>query len=229
MIVNKAFGIVFPEEEDNTNSNAIPALVNLIVEKLTAEPEYGKEFYQLYSGPQIPAPSDDFDYKAIHIDRIKAICKYCSFCGTVNSVLESQLQGRAYVDNEGKSRKKSFYGTTKGLWILPSYINHSCWDCNCMFATYGDILLIRSFKNIAEREEILIPYVKPMELYWKRKDYNDSLGFACDCTLCQVDRNESEVIHNERDNILQKVMNATQDLTLLEKLCQFGETQTFAP
>ena len=82
------------------------------------EPDLCQEVYQLYAGPDlVPAEKlDEESLRSINMKRIDNIIKYNAF-GPRDS-------WQIYKDVGETSLLNKDPGT--GLWILPSYFNHSC-------------------------------------------------------------------------------------------------------
>ena len=66
-------------------------------------------------------------------------------------------------------------------------------------------MLIRAFKPIAKGEELLISYVSPDMEYSKRVKVFEDRGFKCDCSLCELDAEDSEEIQQTRKSYLEMV------------------------
>ncbi|GBB97197.1 hypothetical protein RclHR1_29390001, partial [Rhizophagus clarus] len=120
LMVSKAFSIVYSHEAlGHTMQSNIPnekttciasslcneELITRITQKLLAESSYCQEVYQLYDGLNLK-----FNQHLVNVDAIGNIVKYNSFG------LESDI----IIENSDSSGM--------GLWILPSYFNHSCVD-----------------------------------------------------------------------------------------------------
>ncbi|KAL7715202.1 SET domain-containing protein [Entamoeba marina] len=73
------------------------------------------------------------------------------------------------------------YGTC--IYLMASRFNHQC-NCNAIWHTIGDKLIITAKTDIFEGEEITISYICAM-LTQKRKHYLlSNYGFECQCSLC---------------------------------------------
>lgn len=87
-----------------------------------------------------------------------------------------------------------------GLWLSPSFINHSCVDANSTWYYIKDFLFVFAFHDIAEGEEILISYVPP--LGDKLKNMLQHQGFVCQCRLCIRNSLDDETIQNKRSKLI---------------------------
>ena len=89
-----------------------------------------------------------------------------------------------------------------GLWILPSYFNHSCVDQNIFWFFLGDLMFVRSLRPISKGEELVLSYYLIHD-YEERSRSLKSVGIDCQCRLCKLDRSESQEIKLQRANILE--------------------------
>ncbi|RUS21907.1 hypothetical protein BC937DRAFT_91074 [Endogone sp. FLAS-F59071] len=103
-------------------------------------------------------------------------------------------------------------GSTKmtdglGIWILPSYINHSC-ASNAEWFTIGDMLFVRAIQDIVEGGEVTISYSTEsafLPLAERNKTFK-SLGFVCICEMCELERNQSEAARYRQLNHIQDIV-----------------------
>jgi hypothetical protein len=71
-----------------------------------------------------------------------------------------------------------------GIWLLPSFFNHSCAP-NCIWYIVGDVLFIRTIRDIAPNEELLISYADCAQMSFVQRQVSLSrLGFQCRCVWC---------------------------------------------
>jgi hypothetical protein len=111
-----------PSENSNF-TNLIAILQN--------DPYMSKEFYKLFSGPNINR-DELIDELLIDTSRIQAILTFNSFAKDPHFV--EFAHGSAGSD---KNEKES------GIWIFPSYFNHSCVP-NSKRMFYSDFMMIYS-------------------------------------------------------------------------------------
>jgi tetratricopeptide (TPR) repeat protein len=84
-----------------------------------------------------------------------------------------------------------------GLWILASYINHSCLP-NSEKEYVGDLMLLRATQSIAAGEEILHAYVLSSDYDARVEALMRTWGFSCDCKVCVADKADSEEVRSKR-------------------------------
>lgn len=97
----------------------------------------------------------------------------------------------------------------KGLWIHASNMNHSCVP-NSMRSFLGDMIISRATRDIKAGEELFQQYVPVKSLVdMRNKQYSESWGFECNCTLCSGERRSSETMLAKRK----------EALTAVEKVC----------
>nr|CAG8618644.1 14977_t:CDS:2 [Entrophospora candida] len=213
LMASKAFGVVYVNEAppslnlDFSNKIMKEAteiqLITNIAQKLNTEPDFCKEVYKLYAGPGL-VPGKKLSKGASHsvdINRIEKILQYNSF----------GLRDHWHVfDNIGKkSDFKSRVGT--GLWILPSYFNHTCVDINVDWFVIGDLMFLRSCQPILKGEELVLSYCNPMSSYEERSSYLKFYDINCECRLCKLERTEDYLKKQQRDNILENYEKSVRD------------------
>ncbi|XP_028785080.1 uncharacterized protein LOC114740989 [Neltuma alba] len=101
----------------------------------------------------------------------------------VNSLTEDAVSASVL----GK-KNNDYYGV--GLWILPSFINHSCCP-NARRLHVGDYLIVHASKDIKAGEEITFAYLDPLSSLHKRKEMSMTWGIQCRCKRCKF---ESEIM-----------------------------------
>ncbi|KAH7285262.1 hypothetical protein KP509_33G019300 [Ceratopteris richardii] len=80
-----------------------------------------------------------------------------------------------------------------GLWLLPSFANHSCTpNANRLFV--GKALLMIASRDISMNEEVTISYTNCLLPVRMREEQLDSLGcgFFCECQRCVEERSLEE-------------------------------------
>ncbi|OXA64385.1 uncharacterized protein LOC110849016 [Folsomia candida] len=190
IICSKAFCIVFDQDvqdfknfhlrDKSVELEHTDALGGLIYDKLQLDPSLKSELLKLYTGQQESQSSDDITLT------IRNIIDYNGFTSKRDDSLIS-------MGNPNFA----------GLWILPSYLNHSCLDNNANYAVYGDILVVRAVKNIPKGDEILISY-------WQatvpgRREVMKARNFECGCRACKMEDEEDPLIKAEIAQLLQQI------------------------
>jgi hypothetical protein len=78
-----------------------------------------------------------------------------------------------------------------GLFLLPSYFNHSC-DENAIHICFGDVIAFFARKDIAAGEEIFVTYYNQVPDYHGRQNtFRVFWGFNCRCSWCQEEAKDS--------------------------------------
>ncbi len=78
-------------------------------------------------------------------------------------------------------------GTGSGLWLLPSFYNHSC-AANAQRKFLGDCMIVRATREVAAGEEVFLSYA-PTELpYDERQKRLKFWGFKCRCPRCRAEK-----------------------------------------
>ncbi|KAL9226189.1 hypothetical protein vseg_002030 [Gypsophila vaccaria] len=94
----------------------------------------------------------------------------------VNSLVEDAVSSKVL----GKNR--DYYGL--GLWLLPSFINHSCVP-NVRRVHIGDYVVVLASRDIKAGEEVTFAYYDVLSPLNKRKEMAKAWGFTCRCKRCK--------------------------------------------
>ncbi|TKY58895.1 putative protein lysine methyltransferase SET5 [Spatholobus suberectus] len=73
-----------------------------------------------------------------------------------------------------------------GLWLLPSFINHSCCP-NARRLHVGDYLVVHASKDMKAGEEVTFGYFDPLCGLSKRKEMAMNWGIHCKCKRCRFE------------------------------------------
>ncbi|XAR65215.1 Histone-lysine N-methyltransferase [Bertholletia excelsa] len=96
----------------------------------------------------------------------------------VNSLVEDTISAKVL----GKNR--DYYGV--GLWLLASFINHSCCP-NARRLHVGDFLIIHASRDIKADEEVTFAYFDVLSPLGKRREMARNWGFDCGCKRCKFE------------------------------------------
>ncbi|XP_066357652.1 methyltransferase FGSG_00040 [Miscanthus floridulus] len=126
--------------------------------------------------------------EAVHVDRILKVLD-------VNCLTEdapaADVLGNNGVVNCGV-----------GLWVLPSFINHSCHP-NARRTHIGDHAIVHASRDIKAGEEITFPYFDVLVPVSKRREAAKAWGFECKCDRCRFEAEDSilrqEILKSEND------------------------------
>ena len=102
--------------------------------------------------------------------------------------------------------------TSSGLFYYSSFISHSC-DPNISILGIGNFIFILAERNIHKNEELTTFYVENDKEFTKRqKDLFLNYGFKCQCSLCQI----------EKDNFSNNFQVKAQISNFIEKLIEMS-------
>ncbi|KAL5722899.1 hypothetical protein ACHQM5_006359 [Ranunculus cassubicifolius] len=96
----------------------------------------------------------------------------------VNSLTEDAISAKVLGKNS------DYYGV--GLWILASFINHSC-NPNARRLHVGDHVLVHTSRDVKAGEEITFAYFDVLSPLKKRRDMCKTWGFHCNCKRCRFE------------------------------------------
>jgi tetratricopeptide (TPR) repeat protein len=222
VVVSHAFAIVFGKDKGigwNEDSDSMQLsgsdeslLLHQVVNKLCFEPST-IDFFTLYDKvTRLSSLEARRDCQDFSIQRIEGIVKVNSF-----GVTEQFLKGTRNFD-----RLQAEKETGNGLWIYPSYFNHSC-NYNCVWLNRGDIMMIRTAKSIKIGEELTIPYVGNTPLA-QRITALKSKDFVCKCENC-IDE-KSDLMQGGIEILMEKCTKMAKQggsVSEWEKMFQMGE------
>ncbi|MCO5579122.1 hypothetical protein L7F22_032974 [Adiantum nelumboides] len=118
-------------------------------------------------------PGDNVDAAEVDIERIQQI-----------------------VQSNGFNQEPMMYDyCCAGIWLLPSFINHSCIPNACR-AHVGKGLLIHAAAEIKAGEEITMPYFNPTFPLEYRTARTKTWNFQCVCKRCQVEKLNESHLHD---------------------------------
>ncbi|GLJ25761.1 hypothetical protein SUGI_0493210 [Cryptomeria japonica] len=120
-----------------------------------------------------------------------------------------------------------------GLWMLPSFINHSCLP-NATRLNVGSAMFLHAAKPIKKREEITISYFDALLPQPQREGFCGVWGFKCNCKRCSVEKSIStaleslnaqfEALHHDALEETNAVRSAGQDFPAeLPKSAEFAQ------
>jgi hypothetical protein len=103
----------------------------------------------------------------------------------------------------------------RGLWVLPSYFNHSCAG-NSFHICIGDVMMIYTRRDVNKGEELTLNYLAAEQKYSVRLEKLFKMHqFKCECELCNLD--EADSMRDARE-ILMKKMFAKKEQSISEAL-----------
>ena len=99
------------------------------------------------------------------------------------------------------------------LFFAPSFFNHSCVP-NATYFTIGDMMFVKTNRDVEEGEELMIHYLYVEKL--NEKERNETLQrvweFTCQCELCEWER-ENEEICSAAETIMEKAIGFIKSAT----------------
>ncbi|KAG5604050.1 hypothetical protein H5410_025542 [Solanum commersonii] len=100
----------------------------------------------------------------------------------VNSLVEELISAKVLGKNS------DVHGI--GLWILSSFINHSC-DPNVRRSHIGDHVMIHACRDIKAGEELTFAYFDVFTPFRDREEKAKNWGFVCKCKRCNLEKGVS--------------------------------------
>jgi len=161
-------------------------MVTSVIQRLKSEPQLKEIFYQLCDGERIDMYTrlSDTHSDGVDVQRVQAIVDLNAF-ETVS------------IDESQKGC---------GLWIEPSFFNHSCISNTCRH-TIGDMMFVRASTKIRSGDEVTLSYCDPDASYNDRCRTLKSFHITCQCTLCTEERRSLDT-----QIALQELLNDAIDL-----------------
>ncbi|KAM0987175.1 hypothetical protein ACFX2G_011515 [Malus domestica] len=96
----------------------------------------------------------------------------------VNSLVEDAISSKVLGKNN------DYYGV--GLWVLASFINHSCVP-NARRMHVGDYVMVHASRDVKAGEEITFAYFDVLSPLEKRNESSKTWGFRCNCKRCKFE------------------------------------------
>ncbi|KAH9311047.1 hypothetical protein KI387_026082 [Taxus chinensis] len=113
----------------------------------------------------------------VDVNRIRDIIVRNAFGGAVQTYTDRiTAAAEKLASNEGFS----------GLWLLPSFINHSCLP-NTTRLDVGNAMFLHASKPIKKGEEISICYFDTLVPFPQREVICQAWGFKCNCKRCRLE------------------------------------------
>ncbi|KAK4430015.1 putative protein lysine methyltransferase SET5 [Sesamum alatum] len=101
----------------------------------------------------------------------------------VNSMLEDAISAKVLGKNT------DYHAV--GLWILASFINHSC-DPNVRRLHVGDHVVVHAARDVKAGEELTLAYFDVLSPLNNRREMANNWGFLCRCKRCKFEDNVHE-------------------------------------
>ncbi|EPS70304.1 hypothetical protein M569_04457 [Genlisea aurea] len=112
------------------------------------------------------------------------------------SELVSILDTNSMLEEDGNSAKvlgrnssSDHHYRSVGLWILPSFINHSCRP-NVRRTHIGDHVIVHASRDVAAGEELTFAYFDVLAPPSRRREMAADWGFECRCGRCRFEEEE---------------------------------------
>ncbi|RUS34537.1 hypothetical protein BC938DRAFT_479791 [Jimgerdemannia flammicorona] len=229
LMCSKAYSIIYEGElaEMNWSDSLPPPIIIKVVEKLQAEPWTAAELYNLYAGPTMAPIAVDVTNTAeeIQIDFLRINNIVCENCFRVDGDPWPQLSSQP-TTLQAKNRTSAAaafdeeVGKGSGLWVLPSYLNHSCL-ANASYLNIGDLMFIRAIRGIKEGEEISVAYVPALDTFAERTKKLQRRNFDCMCQLCEFGRAQPEAARRRKELL--------DEFHVIQPAIRKGELSMLAP
>ncbi|KAF4633568.1 hypothetical protein G7Y89_g4550 [Cudoniella acicularis] len=98
-------------------------------------------------------------------------------------------------------QRKSARLSITGIWILASYVNHSC-DLTCERSFIGDMQIVRAVRDMPANTELTFNYITRGDSAEMNKSLSQGWGFKCNCALCVDDRETSPAMKIRRTHLV---------------------------
>jgi hypothetical protein len=165
------------------------------VYSMQSDPQLAKQIYSLYPGREYDR-NEKINEFIIDISRVEQIQKFNSFA--VENYIDI-LKGK----NRSMGEKES------GLWLFPSFFNHSCIN-NTSRIVLGDLLLLHAKRDIKKNEEITVNYFGIGNYSERMKSAKEGYNFKCDCSLCKFDAADKNL--KRRESLVNEIIQKNKQL-----------------
>ncbi|CAF1131538.1 unnamed protein product [Adineta steineri] len=217
----KAFAITYPTEYSEVNHfNAVTQVVETgdhevntakVIDKIQSNPSLAPSLFQLYAGQhRIGETLPIATAEAIDSFWLSDICSMNTF-----GVSEDGINPLPMLPTKSEYSKN---GHAAGLFLLPSLINHACYE-NVIRSYIGDMMIVRAAYDLTQGTELLLTYADDLLQYEERTKHLKKHKFICKCMLCELDRAEPVAIHRKRKILIDQYKNEYRSL-MLEQIFQ---------
>ncbi|RDL33978.1 SET-containing protein [Venustampulla echinocandica] len=200
IICEKTFCVVWGHEEEALTAmtydsrddriRVSPAgLCKAIVQKLLDNPSQVGKVMDLYG-----------DYQGIDKQLIKEASGLVIDAFQVHDIVSRNAFGPGSVYSGHHYGEGEFNNASAGLWILASYINHSCIS-NSEKESMGDLMVLRATRPISANEEITHSYDASSDYDARTVALMNTWGFTCTCTLCIAEKADGPALRKKRQEL----------------------------
>jgi tetratricopeptide (TPR) repeat protein len=194
ILCEKAFCVVWGHEDEAMTAmtydgrddriRVVPAgLCKAIVQKLLNNPSQVDTVMGLYG-----------DYRGLGKHLIMGDSGPVIDAFQVHDIVARNAFGTGPESSGCHSREEN---ASTGLWILASYINHSCIP-NARREYLGDLMVLRATRPIGAGEEIMHSYDESSDYDARTAALMNTWGFTCTCALCNAERADSPALRKKR-------------------------------
>ncbi|OBT61910.1 hypothetical protein VE03_08225 [Pseudogymnoascus sp. 23342-1-I1] len=185
--------ILMNAETDTATMGTQPELLKDIIQKIYHNPSLASAFSVLHHGDYQGVDTVVVDQMPV-VDtfQVQRTISLNSF-GCPLSSIESHAKARNHEDEQ----ENAFHSC--GIWILASYINHSC-TSNVRRSFIGDMMIIRATRDLEKDTELSFWYQTPNRV--NQKELQEKLkhwGFQCACSICLDIKSTAPQVIRKRD------------------------------
>lgn len=174
------------------------------ISRTYSTPQLAAQVLDLYAGNEFPKIDPDTHFSMgpdCHNDPLKF--QYDVDVGRIEEIFA--LNSSSIPDIGGHPD-----GAPVALFLLPSYINHSCIpSTHCVY--HGDVMIIRAGENIPKGKEITRRYAWSPSFYYRGRGLSKYFD-ECDCKLCEEERAEDQELRATRDRLLQDLIQTPREV-----------------
>jgi hypothetical protein len=118
-----------------------------------------------------------------------------------NNILELEGTPVTVQDSSKSKQVQTTIGSACGLWIVTSYLNHSCLE-NVGRTFIGDFVIGRAIKFIKKGDELFQSYAPVTKPLKERQEIFKKMRFTCRCILCSYQKQLPSKECRERDKAM---------------------------
>ena len=143
---------------------------------------------QLYAGPDYTQPAEP-TAADLDMDRVRAILQHnafqaCSWLPTERLPPDISPSNFSQLQPPPSSEVEDHLTGSSGLWLEPSYFNHSC-EPNCGRVVLGDFMFVFCIAVVNEGDECCLAYIDTTQTRQERKaQLSKGWHFDCQCSAC---------------------------------------------
>eukprot|EP01018_Ginkgo_biloba_P013722 Gb_24395 [translate_table: standard] len=154
---------------------------------------------QLYTLADHASGQDSMEVPSMELFIPNKAYRYCTAEGGEAKQMEldvDRIRDIVALNSFGNNHESNFFSTSSknskdressGLWVLPSFMNHSCLP-NTSRLFVGEAMFVHAARSISRGEELTTAYFDVLKPFVERSRSCKNWGFVCTCKRCTLEQ-----------------------------------------